>query len=57
MIQEEGLGRYSVETLTKNLIEVLESLETRTEVFEDLLCSYPARLKAVREAGGQHTNF
>ena len=41
----------------KNLIEVLESLEDKTDLFEDLLCSYPARLKAVREATGQHTDF
>jgi len=24
---------------------------------ENLLCSYPSRLKAVREACGQHTNY
>lgn len=57
MIQERGPGRYSAETLRRNLIEVLESLEDRTELFEALLCSYPARLKAVRDARGQHTNF
>jgi len=57
MIQEEGLNRYSIETLKKNLIAVLKSLENRTELFENLLCSYPARLKAIRDVGGQHTNF
>jgi hypothetical protein len=57
MAQQRGPGRYSVETLKKNLIEVLESLEDKTDLFEDLLCSYPARLKAVREARGQHTDF
>ena len=57
MIQEEGRGRYSVETLRKNLIDVLESLEDKTELFENLLCSYPARLRAVRDARGQHTDY
>jgi hypothetical protein len=57
MLEESGPGRYSVETLRNNLIKVLESLENRTELFEDLLCSYPSRLKAVREAHGQHTDF
>lgn len=57
MTQERGPDRYSVETLKKNLAEVLESLEDQTELFEDLLCSYPARLKAIRDAHGQHTNF
>jgi hypothetical protein len=56
MVREQGRGRYSVETLERNLIEVLESLENRTELFENLLCSYPARLKAVRDARGQHTH-
>ena len=57
MLQETGKGRYSVETLKKNLITVLESLENRTELFEDLLCSYPSRLAAVRRANGKHTDY
>ena len=48
---------HTVETLKKNLIAILEGLEDRTELFQDLLCPYPARLKAVREARGQDTNF
>ena len=56
-LNNAALQRYSVETLKKNLTEVLESLEDKTDLFEDLLCSYPARLKAVREARGQHTHF
>ena len=57
MLEETGPGRYSVETLRKNLVIVLESLENRTELFENLLCSYPSRLEAVREAHGQHTDY
>ena len=57
MIEEQGPGRYSVDTLKRNLVEVLESLEDKTELFENLLCSYPDRLKAVRDARGQHTDY
>ena len=57
MLQERGPGRYSVETLKKNLVRVLERLENRIELFEDLLCSYPSRLEAVRKARGQHTGY
>jgi hypothetical protein len=57
MMQETGKGRYSVETLKKNLVIVLESLENGTELFEDLLCSYPSSLEAVPRAQGQHTDF
>lgn len=57
MLEERGPGRYSVETLKRNLILVLEGLENRTELFQDLLCSYPSRLRAVREAHGQHTGY
>lgn len=57
MLEERGPGRYSVETLKRNLEIVLESLENRTELFEDLLCSYPSRLDAVRTAHGQHTPY
>src|SRR5215469_515300 len=57
MLVEVGKGRYSVETLKKNLILVLESLENRIELFEDLLCSYPSRLKAVCDSMGQHTIY
>ena len=57
MLEEKGPGRYSIETLRRNLEIVLLSLENRNELFEDLLCSYPSRLKAVREAHGRHTDF
>jgi len=57
MSQETGPDRYSVETLKKNLTLVLESLENQTDLLVDLLCSYPSRLKAVRDANGQHTDY
>jgi hypothetical protein len=52
-----GPGRYSIETLKKIIVEVLEGLEDKTELFENFLSSYPARLKAVRDARNQHTDF
>ena len=57
MLEEMGTGRYWVETLRKNLVIVLESLKNQTELFENLLCSYPSRLEAVRKARGQHTDY
>ena len=42
-----GPGRYSIETLKKNMVEVLEGLEDKTELFENLLmflsCSFEGR--------------
>ena len=36
IIQECNLDQYSMETLKKNLIDILEGLEDKTELFEDL---------------------
>lgn len=52
ILKQRGPGRYSVETLKENLMIVLESLENRTELLKNLLCSYPCRLKAVCDAHG-----
>ena len=57
MLQETGPGQYSVETRKNNLTLVLESLENKTELFEDLLCSYPSRLKALHDANGHHIEY
>lgn len=57
MNQETGPGRYSTDTLRLNLEHVLRSLEDDTELFQNLLCSYPSRLKAVVDAQGGHTDF
>ena len=50
--QESGKGGYSEETLLKNLNTVLHDLEFDEELFQNLLCSMPERLRQVREAGG-----
>lgn len=57
MLQEQGPGRYSTEVLRKNLEIVLESLENDTDLFENLLCSYPLRFKEVLKANGGHTGY
>lgn len=45
----------------RSLIDVvnneLSKMEFETDLFSSLLQSYPARLDAVREAGGRHTNY
>ena len=57
MLAEVGTGRYSYETLHQNVENVLINLENRQDLFVDLLCSYPDRLKAVSRAGGRHTDY
>lgn len=54
---EKGQGRYSRETLQKNLDIVLTELEFDEELFQDLLCSMPDRLRQVREANGGETDY
>lgn len=57
MHQESGPGRYSHETLLKNLNTVLSDLEFDEKLFQDMLCSMPDRLRQVREAEGGHTDY
>jgi hypothetical protein len=57
MLSETGSDRYSEETLKNHIIDVLQNMETDTELFESLLCSYPSRLRAVKKANGGHTDY
>lgn len=57
MINESGVNRYSKTVLLQHLEHVLHELENETELFENLLKSYPQRLRAVREANGGHTKY
>ena len=57
MIVERGPDRYSRVTLLAHLEQVLRDMEWDTDLFTNLLSSYPDRLRAVREANGGHTNF
>ena len=54
---ETGCGRYSRETLQKNLDIVLAKLEFDVNLFQYLLCSMPARFRQVREANGGETDY
>ena len=55
--QEKGKRRYSHETLLKNLNTILHDLEFDEELFHNLLCSMPERLRQVREACGGQTDY
>jgi hypothetical protein len=52
MLSESGHDHHREETLKNHICDVLESMETNTELFENLLCSYPSRLQAIRKANG-----
>lgn len=54
---ESGIDRYSNDTLFKSLKLGLPELELGNELFESLLCSFPARLMQVREVKGGKTDF
>lgn len=57
MIAENGANRTSKVVLLQHLENVLHELQNETELFENLLKSYPQRLRAVREANGGHTKY
>ena len=57
MLREPITLRFNYNTLLHNLEDVLKSLENRTELFENLLFSYPDIFKAVIAANGKHTDF
>ena len=54
---EKGKGRYSRETLQKNLKIVLLDLEFEKDLFQDLLCSMPDRFRQIREANGGEIDY
>ncbi|CAF1135896.1 unnamed protein product [Didymodactylos carnosus] len=57
MLSETGSDRYSEQTLKNHIIDVLQNMETDTELFENLLCSYPSRLRDVKKANSGHTDY
>ncbi|CAF3865513.1 unnamed protein product [Rotaria sp. Silwood1] len=57
MLSETRQSRYLEETLKMHLSDVLTNMETDTNLFETLLCSYPSRLRAVKNANGRHTDY
>ena len=54
---EKGTGRYSKDTLRKNLNIVLSQLEFDQNLFQELLCSMPERFQQVRRASGGETDY
>jgi len=56
MLNEEGHGRYSHQTLLSNLQTVLHDLEHDSKLFAELLLSFRHRLDAVVAAAGGHTD-
>ncbi len=57
MLKEPISNRFSYDVLPRHVKDVLTSLENRTELFQNLLYSYPDRIKAVLAANGKHTNY
>ncbi|CAF1372224.1 unnamed protein product [Adineta steineri] len=57
LLSETDENRLKQETLEKHLVDVLTNMESNVELFENLLCSYPSRLQAVRNANRRHTDY
>lgn len=57
MLSETKHSRYLEETLKMHISDVLTDMETNTDLFETLLCSYPSQLRAVKNAKGRHTDY
>ena len=57
MLSEAGSNRYPEATLKMHIEDVLTNMEEDTELFKTLLCSYPSRLRAVKNANGRHTSY
>ena len=57
MSSERGYVRYLNDTLKMYIANVLASMEEDTELFETLLCSYPSRFRAVKNANSRHTDY
>ena len=57
MVSETRDSRYLAEILKMHISDVLTNMETDIDLFETLLCSYPSRLRAVKNANGRHTDY
>lgn len=57
MLSETRYDRYHEDTLKMHIENVLTSMKEETELFETLLCSYPSRLRVVKNANGRHTDY
>ena len=58
MLSETNHSCYLEQTLRMHISDVLNNMQTDTDLFETLLCSYPSRLRAVKKnASGHHTDY
>ena len=57
MLKEIGKNRLNMTRRKKHIVEVLQELEYDTDLFHNLLTSYPSRLEAVKNAQGGHTDL
>ncbi len=57
MLSKTERSRYLEETLKMHVSDVLTNMETDTDLLEILLCSYPSRLRAVKNINGRHTDY
>ena len=57
MIRKFPHNNFTKADLHEGLLEVLEAMKNDTELFENLLRSYPSRLEAVKIANGGHTDY
>jgi len=57
ILSETVENRYKHEILQKHVTDALTDMESNVELFETLLCSYPSRLQAVKNANGRHTDY
>ena len=57
ILSEAKHSRYLGDTLKMHISDVLANMETNTDLFEALLCSYPSRFRAVKNAKGRHTDY
>lgn len=57
MMSDPRHSHYHEETLKMHISSVLKNLGIDSNLFETLPCSYPSRLRTVKEANGRHTNY
>ncbi len=57
MLKEDGAGRYSYQTLRKNLEKVLFEMGSDSDLFASLLETFPSRVAAVLQAEGGQTDY
>ena len=57
MIEQFPHNDFTKQDLLNHLENVLEEIKTDYDLFEKLLKSYPARIRAVIDARGYHTDY